>query len=103
MDRISTFLTLISSTKSPDANRAKTHLWPLFTILIFALLLVGCSGAVESEVVPESISSGKLTIYPGRSSSLVDPIIQQFGQATGIEVAVKYANTAQLAAALLEE
>ena len=91
------------SSKTADSARSKTHSWPLLMIPTLAVLLVGCSGAVENEVIPASISSEKLTIYSGRSSSLVDPIIQQFGQATGIEIAVKYANTAQLAATLLEE
>jgi len=103
MRRISTLLPLFSSAKAADSAQSKTHPWPLFMILILAVLLVGCSGAVENEVIPASITSEKLTIYSGRSSSLVDPIIQQFGQATGIEIAVKYANTAQLAATLLEE
>ena len=44
-----------------------------------------------------------LVIYSGRSESLVDAVIQQFSQATGIEVEVKYAGTSQLAATLLEE
>ena len=47
--------------------------------------------------------SGPLVIYSGRSESLVDAVIQQFSQATGIEVKVKYAGTSQLAATLLEE
>jgi iron(III) transport system substrate-binding protein len=46
---------------------------------------------------------GTLTVYSGRSESLVAPIIQQFSAATGIRVSVKYAGTAQLAATLLEE
>ncbi|MCY3691984.1 MAG: iron ABC transporter substrate-binding protein [Chloroflexota bacterium] len=46
---------------------------------------------------------GELIIYSGRSESLVDPIIQQFKGATGIDVRVKYAGTAALAATLLEE
>ena len=46
---------------------------------------------------------GELIIYSGRSESLVDPIIQQFKGATGIDVQVKYAGTAALAATLLEE
>ncbi len=46
---------------------------------------------------------GKLIIYSGRSESLVDPIIRQFQEATGIDVQVKYAGTAALAATLLEE
>ena len=46
---------------------------------------------------------GELIIYSGRSESLVDPIIQQFKGATGIDVKVKYAGTGALAATLLEE
>ena len=44
-----------------------------------------------------------LVVYSGRSESLVNAIIEQFSQATGIEVEVKYAGTSQLAATLLEE
>ena len=47
--------------------------------------------------------SEPLVIYSGRSESLVDAVIQQFSQATGIGVEVKYAGTSQLAATLLEE
>ncbi len=54
-------------------------------------------------VVEREAAPGKLVVYSGRSESLVDNIIRQFGEATGIEVEVKYANTAQLAATLLEE
>ena len=44
-----------------------------------------------------------LIVYSGRSESLVDPIIRQFADVTGIDVRVKYAGTASLAATLLEE
>ena len=47
--------------------------------------------------------SGSLTIYSGRSENLVEPIIQQFAAASGLRVGVKYANTAELAATILEE
>ncbi len=46
---------------------------------------------------------GSLTVYSGRSEELVAPIIKQFVDATGIEVDVRYAGTAALAATLLEE
>jgi iron(III) transport system substrate-binding protein len=44
-----------------------------------------------------------LTVYSGRSESLVGPVIEAFEEATGIEVEEKYADTAELAAILLEE
>ena len=52
---------------------------------------------------PPADDPGELIIYSGRSESLVDPIIQQFKGATGIDVKVKYAGTGALAATLLEE
>ncbi len=55
------------------------------------------SGALD-EAIP-----GELVIYSGRSQTLVDAVIQQFSQATGVEVKVKYGGTSQLAATLLEE
>ena len=61
--------------------------------------------AAEARIASqESLPSQEpLIIYSGRSESLVDAIIQQFSQATGVEVEVKYAGTSQLAATLLEE
>lgn len=46
---------------------------------------------------------GPLTVYSGRSESLVGPVLEAFSEASGIEVEVKYADTAELAAILLEE
>ncbi len=56
-----------------------------------------------TEAVGQALEPGELVVYSGRSTSLVDPIIQQFAEATGIDVKVKYAKTSQLAATLLEE
>ena len=47
--------------------------------------------------------SGSLVVYSGRSESLVGPIIQQFREATGINIQVKYGNTSEMAATLQEE
>ena len=46
---------------------------------------------------------GSLTIYSAREETLVGPIIQQFEDATGIEVGVKYGSNSGLAATIQEE
>ncbi len=44
-----------------------------------------------------------LTIYSGRSSELVDPLLEQFADDRGIDIEVRYGQTAELAAQILEE
>lgn len=46
---------------------------------------------------------GPLVIYSGRNEGLVDPLIQQFSEATGIEVEVRYDGSAAQAQLLLTE
>jgi iron(III) transport system substrate-binding protein len=44
-----------------------------------------------------------LTVYSGRTQDLVEPVIERFEEQTGIDVAVRYGSTAELAATILEE
>ncbi len=44
-----------------------------------------------------------LTVYSGRSQTLVHPLLLAFGEQTGIDIRVKYAASASTAATLLEE
>ena len=108
--RVSSFV--IRASISPVLWQRRFRGWAL-VVLLLGISVTGCTRevikevpmdrVVEKEVVKVVQPLEKLTIYSGRSESLVDPIIQQFSEATGIEVAVKYANTPQLAATLLEE
>lgn len=69
------------------------------------LLLAGCAAPApaESEAPAEPTADGVFTLYSGRDEELVQPLIDQFEAASGIEVEVRYGNTAELGALLLEE
>lgn len=60
------------------------------------------SAAQSAEVIP-SAASGRLVVYSGRSEELVGPILAEFETQTGVDLEVRYGNTAELAATILEE
>ena len=79
-------------------------------LVVIAAALAACSDPTPTPTAqPQATPTlapqdpGSLVIYSGRGESLVDPIIQQFADVTGIDVEVKYGGTASLAATLLEE
>ena len=47
--------------------------------------------------------SDELVIYSGRAENLVSPILERFEKEEGVDISVRYADTAELAAAILEE
>ena len=67
--------------------------------LVAALLLV-----IVLAVLPAcGQGDSTLTVYSGRSESLVDPLLESFSEETGIEIRVKYAGSAAIASTILEE
>ncbi len=59
--------------------------------------------SAASEPAAQDDDPGELTIYSGRGESLVGALLDRFEAETGIRVRVRYAGTAQLAVAILEE
>ena len=85
-----------------------------FALLTVSVALIACgSGPSATPVVVEvekivevdkPLANPKtLTVYSGRSKSLVDPILEEFELLTGIPIEVRYASTGEMAATLLEE
>jgi iron(III) transport system substrate-binding protein len=48
-------------------------------------------------------SGGHLVIYSGRNEDLVGPLIERFEEESGLDVEVRYGDTAEMAAQILEE
>lgn len=63
----------------------------------------GSAEGEQAEAGPTAGSDKKITVYSGRSESLVKPVLEDFRKAAGITVEVRYGDTAQMAAQLLEE
>ena len=63
------------------------------------------ANAAASSIPPVVVDEdpGELVLYSGRSESLVAPVIEQFREATGIDVQVKYGGTSEIAATIAEE
>jgi iron(III) transport system substrate-binding protein len=72
-----------------------------FPFLVLLAVLTACSGQAVGAVSDDT--SQALTIYSGRSESLAGPVIEQFQEASGIDVEVRYGATSEMAATLLEE
>ncbi|MGB3375117.1 MAG: extracellular solute-binding protein [Microbacterium sp.] len=68
-----------------------------------AALLAGCSAPAPMPLPDEPERDGEFTLYSGRNETLIQPLIERFEASTQISVDVRYGNTAELGALLLEE
>lgn len=71
----------------------KKSIVSLLVAVVAAVGLAACSSDDAEELV----------IYSGRNENLVRPILEQFEEESGIKISVRYGDTAEMAAAILEE
>lgn len=89
--------------------RRKTRL--LTTGVAAAFLLVACGGGGAGGQSEGGTAGGEeatdaqesVTIYSGRNETAVGPLLLQIEEATGVPVEVRYGDSAELAAQILEE
>jgi len=76
------------------------------SILSFSILLSGCASETASTPTGSSSAAGEagsITLYSGRSEELIAPLLETFTAETGIEVSVRYGESSEMAATILEE
>lgn len=73
-------------------------------ILGIALLMAGCGDdAPATPADPQAGGGGTVTVYSGREEEFVGPLFEQFETDTDITLDVRYGDSAELAATILEE
>jgi iron(III) transport system substrate-binding protein len=90
-------------------TRPSVRRW-LAALAAGALVLSACGGvdptpepSADDRAADDAGQTGPLTVYSGRSEELVGGVFADFTAATGIEVQVRYGDTAELAATILNE
>jgi iron(III) transport system substrate-binding protein len=84
----------------PEDAVRRSRPFPAVAAVAALLLLAACgSGGGDGGAG----GSGTLTIYSGRVEPLVGPLLEQFERDSGIDIEVRYAGTAELAAQIMEE
>ena len=91
--------------------RSRRFLAALAALAAVSLVAAACGGAEDPDGRGDGPASedatgepaGPLTVYSGRNEELVGHLFSEFTEETGIEVRVRYGDTAELAATILEE
>ena len=85
----------------------KVRFLPLLVAIL--PLVFACASEPMEEIEQEANAAqpvqdlGTITVYSGRSKSLVGPLLDRAAKEVGVKVRVRYGGTAELAAAILEE
>ena len=82
-------------------TRAK--LFPLIAAVpAIAFALAACAGSSDDQSA-DSAAGEPVVVYSGRSEELIEPLFEKFTEETGVPVEVRYGDTAEMAAQIIEE
>jgi iron(III) transport system substrate-binding protein len=71
--------------------------------LLLATAGAGLGVAAVGRIPALAQDGGEVTVYSGRNENLIGPILEQFQEASGVTVTIRYGDTAEMAATILEE
>lgn len=101
------------------SNRFVTRLGAVIAALVAALMVAAACESADPTATPrpaatlapsatpvpttDPLENAEIVLYSGRNRNLVEPAIEAFIEATGINVRARYASTGAVVAAILEE
>lgn len=91
--------------RRPAVSRRTFNMAALSGVTAVAVGRSAAYAAQDSTPAPGAspVTTGTLTMYSGRNEALVGGLLDQITEATGVTLDVRYGNTAELAAQILEE
>ena len=84
----------------------RTKFFPLIAAVpAIAFALAACTGSSDDQSADsvDSAAGEPVVVYSGRSEEMIEPLFEKFTEETGVPVEVRYGDTAEMAAQIIEE